>query len=150
TCNVCAADMGAAAIDLTAPALTTSNQIVDMATRVFVCAACGHLQSPELPDVGAFYDTQYKISLESEEHDQLYGTVDGKPIYRTDVQAKVVLDMFSLRQGAAVLDYGAAKGATLRKIVAQRPDVKPHIFDVSNDYRKHWSTWLTEDVCATY
>ena len=149
-CNICATPFGPPAIDLAPPALTTTNQSVDLPTRVFICGQCGHIQSPELPDLGNFYDTQYRISLESEEHDQIYATANGKPIYRTDVQAQVVLELCSLKPSAKVLDYGAAKGATLRKIKAKRGDIEPHIFDISDDYRKSWAAWLPGECCATY
>jgi SAM-dependent methyltransferase len=76
--------------------------------------------------------------------------MDNKPIYRTDAQAQVILDMFPLKPAAKILDYGAAKGATLRKIASKRSDISPYIFDVSEDYRNSWAAWLPTNSCATY
>lgn len=149
-CRVCRSALSAPVLDLNAPALTSTNQNIDAPTRVYVCASCSHVQSPAPLDLAAFYDTDYRISLESEEHDQLYEMRDNAPIYRTDRQAEVVLGKTRLNHGARVLDYGAAKAQTLRKILARRPDLAPHVFDVSDDYRRFWSAWLTEDSVASY
>jgi SAM-dependent methyltransferase len=150
SCRVCGSALGDPALDLAAPALTTANATIDAPTRVYVCDVCAHVQSPEPPDLAAYYDTNYKISLDSEEHDQLYEMRDGAPVYRTDRQAEVVLQTADLRQGARVLDYGAAKAQTLQKILARRPDLSPHVFDVSDDYRPFWATWLTAESTASY
>jgi SAM-dependent methyltransferase len=142
--------LGDPALDLAAPALTTANLRLDAPTQVYVCETCGHLQSPEPADLAAYYDTHYKISLDSEEHDQLYEMRDGVPVYRTDRQAEVVLEKARPGHGARVLDYGAAKAQTLQKVLARRPDIAPHVFDVSDDYRPSWSAWLSEDSAASY
>jgi SAM-dependent methyltransferase len=149
-CRVCGATLGDPALDLAAPALTTTNENLDAPTRIYICDVCAHVQSPEPPDLAAYYDTNYKISLDSEEHDQLYEMRDGAPVYRTDRQAEVVLEKAVLAQGARVLDYGAAKAQTLQKILARRPDLSPHVFDVSDDYRPFWATWLSADSTASY
>jgi SAM-dependent methyltransferase len=149
-CRVCGADCGCPALDLSAPALTTTNANLDAPTRAFVCSSCGHVQSPDLPDLAGYYDTQYRASLESEEHDQLYEMRGETPIFRTDRQAEVVLDKAKLAEGARVLDYGAAKAQTLQKVWARRPDIVPHVFDVSEDYRPFWSRWLTPEAAACY
>ena len=149
-CQVCGSALGDPALDLAAPALTTTNENLDAPTQVYVCDVCAHVQSPEPPDLAAYYDTNYRISLDSEEHDQLYEMRDGAPIYRTDRQAEVVLEKAVLAQGARVLDYGAAKAQTLQKILARRPDLSPHVFDVSDDYRPFWSNWLSADSTASY
>jgi SAM-dependent methyltransferase len=149
-CRVCGSPLGEPALDLAAPALTTANVTIDAPTRIYVCDVCAHVQSPEPPDLAAYYDTNYKISLESEDHDQLYEMRDGAPVYRTDRQAEVVLEMATLPQGARVLDYGAAKAQTLQKILARRADLSPHVFDVSDDYRPFWAAWLSADATASY
>ena len=122
---------------------------IDMPTRVYACAVCGHVQSEDLADVQKFYDTDYRISLESSEHDQLYAVVKGKPIFRTDRQAELVLETVKLPQGALVLDYGAAKAATL-KDCGSSSGFEAARFDVSNDYISHWRSWVPEGQYATY
>ena len=129
--------------------MTSLTTLIDIPTEVYVCENCAHVQSPNLPDVKAFYDTEYKISLQSDDHDQLYETKSGVPIFRTAHQAGLVLDL-ELPEGANILDFGAAKATTLRAVVEKRPDLVPHVFDVSNDYREHWSEWVAEENQATY
>lgn len=149
-CRLCRSVLGEPALDLAAPAMTSATETIDAPTRVYVCGVCAHVQSPEPADLAAYYDTTYRISLESEDHDQLYEMRDGAPVYRTDRQAEVVLAKTALAQGARVLDYGAAKAQTLRKILARRPDLSPHVFDVSDDYRQSWSAWLSPGSTASY
>ena len=149
-CRVCGAALGDPALDLAAPALTTTNENMDVPTRVYVCPECAHVQSPDLPDLAAYYDSHYKISLDSEEHDQLYEMRGDTPVYRTDRQAEVVLEKVQLPAGAKVLDYGAGKAQTLQKVLARRRDVAGHVFDVSNDYRPFWAKWLSADATASY
>jgi SAM-dependent methyltransferase len=133
-----------------APAITSLSTRLDAETVCHVCSSCGHAQSPDLPDLKRFYDNEYKISLASDDHDQLYEFQNGQPVYRTAKQAELVLEFAKLPQGARVLDYGAAKAATLRSVMAQRPDLAPYVFDVSEDYRAHWSDWVPADAQATY
>lgn len=123
---------------------------MDVATEVFICPSCTHHQSPDLPELAAFYDSNYKISLNSDEHDQLYEMRGSTPIYRTDRQAEIVLETIDVKKGAAVLDYGAAKANTLRKLTQRRTDILPHVFDVSTDYRDHWLRWMPSESTATY
>ena len=151
TCRVCGGSLDPTpALDLAPPALTTTNDNMDVPTRFYVCGACAHVQSPALPDLAAYYDVHYKISLDSEEHDQLYEMRASVPIYRTDRQAEVVLEKVALPAGAKVLDYGAAKAQTLQKILARRPDLAGHVFDVSEDYRPFWRRWLSDEATASY
>lgn len=150
-CRVCGNGLGPAVYEAPAPALTSIFTAIDIPTAVHLCGTCGHAQGPDLPDIQAFYDTQYRISLESDDHDQIFATgADGTPIYRTDHQTAISLDLLGLQQDALVLDFGAAKAGTLRKITARRPDVVPHVFDVSSDYRDAWQGWVLPENQATY
>jgi SAM-dependent methyltransferase len=149
-CRLCRSVLGDPALDLPAPAMTSANETIDASTQIYVCDVCGHVQSPEPGDLAAYYDTTYRISLDSEDHDQLYEMRDGAPVFRTDRQAEVVLQKTVLAEGARVLDYGAAKAQTLRKILARRPDLSPHVFDVSDDYRPFWAAWLKPESTASY
>lgn len=149
-CRVCGIDIDQPSLDLPAPALTSTYEQLPARTRVYVCGSCGHLQSPEIPDAAAFYDTRLKCALDSEEFDHIAEIRDGVPRYRTDIQADVALKLVDVPKGARVLDFGAAKAATLRKIWARRPDISPHVFDVSEDYRSSWNAWLPSEAIATY
>lgn len=150
SCRVCGSHLGEPIYHADAPGITSMMTSLDIPTRVYACASCGHVQSEGLPDVQKFYDTEYRISLDSNEHDQLYAMVDGKPVFRTDRQAELVLQLVDLPSNARILDYGAAKAVTLKKIMERRPDLRGHVFDVSRDYASHWESWLPADRCATY
>lgn len=132
-----------------APAITSLSTILDVDTRVYICESCGHMQSADLPDVQKFYDTEYQISLTSEDSDQLYDVLDGKPVYRTQHQAELVLSLVNLPEGGAVLDYGAAKARSHYRLWEKRPDISPYVFDVSEDYRFYWN-WVSQGNQATY
>jgi SAM-dependent methyltransferase len=150
SCRVCGSVLSQPIYDSVAPGITSLTTLLHVPTRVYACLSCGHSQSEDLPDVTRFYDTDYRISLDSDEHDQLYAMVNGRPLFRTDRQAELVLESIDVSAGARVLDYGAAKAATLRKILDRRPDVSGYVFDVSKDYVSHWQSWLPADRYATY
>jgi SAM-dependent methyltransferase len=150
-CRVCGGKIAAPAYEAPAPALTSIMTLLDVPTRVYVCDRCGHAQCDEIPDIETFYDTGYRISLNSEGHDQIFAVKpDGTVIYRTDHQAEIARNLLDLPQAATLLDYGAAKADTLHKIVAARPDVEPYVFDVSTDYALAWNGWIAPDAQATY
>lgn len=150
-CRVCREAIGGPEYDAPAPALTSISTLIDVPTRVFVCDNCGHAQCDDIPEIQTFYDTVYRISLGSDDHDQIFAVrPDGAIIYRTDHQAEITLRLLDLPHGARVLDYGAAKADTLRKVHAARPDIKPHAFDVSSDYTDAWQGWVPPEAQATY
>lgn len=148
-CRVCQAPLGPPDYVQPAPAMTSLSTRIGVPTEVSVCRACGHVQSPDLPDVQAFYDHDYRISLQSDDHDQLYEMGPCGPVFRTAHQAALLLAL-ELPQSAQLLDFGAAKATTTRRLMASRPDLRPHVFDVSEDYRTHWAGWVSPDAQATY
>ena len=148
-CRICGVGLAGPAYHADAPAMSSMSTLIAVATDVFVCLACGHAQSPDLPDVQAFYDTEYRISLQSDDHDQLYEVRGGVAVFRTAHQAHLMAEL-AVPAGACVLDFGAAKAATLRAFHAARPDIQPYVFDVSNDYRSFWSGWVPAAQQASY
>jgi 2-polyprenyl-3-methyl-5-hydroxy-6-metoxy-1,4-benzoquinol methylase len=149
TCRVCRGLLTAPAFDEAGPSLTSIRTVLDLRTQVWLCAACGHAQSPDLPDISEFYDTQYRISLDIDGHDQLYENAVGEQVFRTAYQAEL-LQSLSLEKGARVLDFGAGKATTLKRLATARPDIAPHVFDVSTDYVEHWADWIPSNQQATY
>jgi SAM-dependent methyltransferase len=150
-CRVCGSHIAKASYEASAPALTSMMAFIDIPTLAYVCDGCGHAQCADLPDIETFYDTTYRISLESDDHDQIFAVAaDGSPIYRTDHQAAIGLRLLDLPQGASILDYGAGKATTMRKMCAARPDLHPHVFDVSRDYMPAWDGWVAVEDQATY
>lgn len=150
-CRVCSTPIDEASYEASAPALTSMMSFIDIPTLTYVCDECGHAQCADLPDIDSFYDTTYRISLESDDHDQIFAVaVDGSPIYRTDHQAAIGLRLLDLPQGASILDYGAGKATTLRKMCTARSDLHPHVFDVSRDYMPAWDGWVARENQSTY
>lgn len=130
--------------------ITSLCQVLPGQTLVYFCDRCGHLATPPLPDLEKFYDQEYTILIDSEDEDQLYEVRDGRQVYRYDHQVDTLLRKLDLPAGAKVLEYGAAKGATLRRLAARRPDLQAHLFDVSDMYRPFWARFCPADRCATY
>lgn len=149
-CRVCSTSVPSFSLTLPAPGLSSLTTSLDAPTEVAICRACSHAQSPSPVELTEFYDNVYKISLQSDDFDQLHSFENGKPIFRTDRQLQVLLDLVDIRENAKVLDYGCAKAQSLRRLVAARPDIMPHAFDVSEDYREQWRGWLPDGQTATY
>lgn len=150
-CNVCGNTLQAPIYETAGKtSLTSLCEIYPQPTEVYCCRHCSHVQSREIEGIEAFYDVSYKILIDSEEEDQLYKIVDGRPVYRVDHQVTTLLHKLAIPHEARVLDYGCAKGATLRELVLRRPDIVPHLFDVSDMYTGFWKIFLPAEHYATY
>lgn len=152
SCNVCGGPLGPCLYESEGGrSLTSLCQVRPGTTRVHACPSCGHLQTEEMPDAAAFYESDYGILVDSEEEDQIYElAADGSPVYRTAHQVKVVLDKVALPAGALLLDCGCAKSSTIKALVAQRPDVVPHLFDVSARYIPFWEKFVKPEHWAVH
>lgn len=150
-CNVCEETLGEPIYRSgTSNSLTSLCQILDGETVVYCCKSCGHTQTAEIENSVEFYNTDYKILVENEDEDQLYKIENGRKIYRLEHQADTVLEKVDLPAGACVLDYGAAKGASLKTLSEHRPDIHPHFFDVSQMYVPFWEKLVDETQWACY
>jgi SAM-dependent methyltransferase len=144
-CNVCGGPPGSPVYRSADNAsITTMNKVIPGRTEVYFCGACGHLQTTELPDLDRYYASEYEINLATDDDDQLYKVVDGRPVYRAEHQAGVLMEKVALPENARVLDYGCAKAATLRKIVAARPGIVPMAFDVTDKYVPFWKKFVAD------
>ncbi|MFC5448771.1 class I SAM-dependent methyltransferase [Paenibacillus aestuarii] len=151
TCNIC----GNYIDD---PVYTSSNsisitslcEVVKIDTKVYFCNVCGHLGNEAISNLDDYYDHNYKLLVNSEEEDQLYDVVNNQKVYRTEHQVMTLLRKLNISEGAKVLDYGCAKGATLRELVKIRPDITPYLFDVSKDYIPYWSKFVNSNNWAVY
>lgn len=140
-CRVCGATLAAPKYRSGgASSLTSMSTIVPHGTEVFVCEACGHIQTPPLGDLDAYYRSTYQLLADSEDEDQIYEVVDGVTVFRADHQADTLLAGAAIGEGARLLDFGSAKGATSRKLLARRPDLDLHLYDVTDRYRPHWAS----------
>ena len=149
-CRVCASPLTAPALSLPAPGLSSLTTTIDAPTITYVCNLCSHAQSPTPTELEAFYDNEYRISLQSDDFDQLHSVENGEPVFRTARQLEVLLGLVTIRDGMKVLDYGAAKAQSLKALLDSRPNIVPYVFDVSEDYRKYWNDILPKDQTATY
>jgi SAM-dependent methyltransferase len=91
-----------------------------------------------IPDLVTYYAHNYPIGLGSEDDDQLYEMRDGNPVFRTDHQAQMLVDLVDWRPGARVLDHGCAKSSTFRKALPKLPGIELCLYDVSDRYRRYW------------
>ena len=51
----------------------------------------------------------------------------------------MALAKLDLSGSPRILDYGCAKGATLRRMVEASPNVEPYLFDVTDKYQAYWA-----------
>jgi SAM-dependent methyltransferase len=141
-CNVCGAQFAAPIFEsIDDSSITTMNKVIAGRTRVFFCDGCGHLQTTELSNLREYYAFEYAINTASEDDDQLYRVVDGKPVFRADHQAAVLAEKVAFFPGCRVLDYGCAKAPTLRKLMARHLDIEPYLFDVTDRYVPFWQRY---------
>lgn len=132
------------------PSVTSNSTLYDGVTEVAFCPNCAHLQTHEIEDIDHYYDTEYNILADTEEEDQIYSIGPDRTVYRNEHQIETLLGMLDLPRDARVLDYGCAKGAVLREAVKRRPDLRPFLFDVSENYMRFWPSVAPPENCATY
>jgi SAM-dependent methyltransferase len=149
-CQVCLTPEMAVVLNLPSPSITSGGELLASPVTVAFCSSCGHVQSPALANEDLFYANDYRISLQSDEHDQVYEVRAGVPVFRTDRQAEVFCEQVSLRPGSRVLDYGAGKATTLRKVSERRPDIEPFVYDVSTSYQQYWEGWVPKGNTAPF
>lgn len=130
--------------------ITSLSKTINAKTTVHFCSSCGHLYTQPVVDVDQYYDQSYNINTASEDEDQLYAMVDGKPIYRSEHQTQQLINKLDLPQGARILDYGCGPAHTTRALAKQRDDLAIHLFDVSENYKPSWLQWLDASRCACY
>jgi len=150
-CLVCSTPSGAPAYRRDgAISVSSTARAIELPTIVYVCATCGHVQTPALANISGYYDTAYNVHLESDDSDDLYDVREGVPVYRAQHQAEVALEKLALTRGASVLDYGCGKGMSLRALLTARPDLDGAVFDVSDAYRAAWDRFVPRGNQATY
>jgi 2-polyprenyl-3-methyl-5-hydroxy-6-metoxy-1,4-benzoquinol methylase len=150
-CAVCGSSDVTSVFESARPrSLTSLCTIEHRATEVFACRVCGHCQTAPVIDTAHYYATAYDILVDSDDEDQLCQPINGPPVFRFDLQAATLINKITLDHGAVVLDYGAAKGTTLRKVRERRPDLDLHLFDVSDRYVPFWERFARHDRWATF
>ena len=148
-CNVCGSKLNEPIYaSAKTQSITSLCQVWPVATTVFFCSCCGHVQTSEEADLANYYANDYKILINSEEEDQIYEVRNGKNIYRTDHQVETFFSLITPPANAQILDFGCAKSGTLRRIIERRPDIVPHLFDVSDMYLPFWERFVKPENWA--
>ena len=148
-CRVCNEKLGKEELNLAAPSVTSMSENLNLSTKIYLCRNCAHCQSPDLPNVSDYYDNNYKISLKTDDFDQLYETKGDTSIFRTEHQATLISEL-KFKKNSRVLDFGGGKATTLKNLLKKRNDINPFVFEVSRDYKKSWDKWIPENNQATY
>ena len=130
--------------------ITSLCEIHTVPTTVWHCRACTHMRGRVLDDNKTYYESDYRISLNDDEEDQIYEKSGGRIIYRTQHQARVLLDKLDLGGKPRILDYGCAKSTTMKQVLQSWPDVDLHLFDVSDMYVPYWDRLVAKDHQATF
>lgn len=150
-CNVCYTELGAPLYEAPSDqALTSLCELRPGRVRVWLCPTCGHLRGEALPDTRDYYESDYRILLDHDDEDQIYEVQGERIVYRTDHQVATLLAKLDLPEGTRLLDYGCAKASTPRRLLASRPDLQVHLFDVSAMYTRHWQQFLPEGRWAMH
>jgi SAM-dependent methyltransferase len=148
-CNVCDTVLGPPVYRSPGGvSITSLAEVRPGRTEVRYCAVCGHLLTPPLDDLETYYESEYRLLLESAEADQLYTSEAGKDVFRVDHQVSTLLAQLALDRDARVLDFGCGKGATARCLAERRPDLDVHLFDVSDMYVPFWESFAAADRCT--
>ena len=148
-CRVCNEKLGKEELNLAAPSVTSMSENLNLRTKIYLCRNCAHCQSPDLPNVSEYYDNNYKISLKTDDFDQLYETKGDTSIFRTEHQATLISEL-KFKKNSRVLDFGCGKATTLKNLLKKRNDINPFVFEVSRDYKESWDKWIPENNQATY
>ena len=128
-----------------ASSLDSLGRVLPFETRVHRCPTCTHVSTEPIPDLEGYYAENYRISLGSEDDDQLYEMVGTTRVFRTEHQARLLVELVDWKPGTRVLDFGCAKASTLRRALPDLPEVELSLFDVSNDYREHWNQFVSSE-----
>lgn len=141
-CRICSAPFKTPLHHLAPPVLTSICEVHDRGGDVWFCEQCSHLQTTDLADAPAYYQSHYQFHTHSSDEDRILIAPDGTRVFETEFRAATILDKIDFPQGARVLDFGCGKAATLRHIVKQRPDLEPHLFDVTEAYLNFWGEYV--------
>jgi cyclopropane fatty-acyl-phospholipid synthase-like methyltransferase len=130
--------------------ITSLSQIYKGSTLIYLNEDIGHLQTKEMKNIEDYYDKQYQFFNQSEEDDILYADLNGKKVFRQEHQVNTLLSKINFESGMKILDYGCAKGTVMKRLSAQKPNVVPYLFDVSQLYVHLWEKFLPSEQYASY
>ena len=149
-CRICGARTEALYQSVSEVALLSSARPVRGSTVVHLCPACAHAQTKPLMDLSNYYSSDYQFRTRSDDEDDLYDRVDDRIIYRSEHQANVAERKIDFARPMRVIDYGCGKALSLRLLAARHPKIRPHVFDVSDSYRKYWNEFVPSEQQASF
>jgi hypothetical protein len=150
-CNVCGSGLGEPVYkSRSGQVLTSLCELRQGTKQVWLCSECTHLRGNPLEGSEQYYANEYRILLAEDDEDQIYESQHDRIVYRTQHQVETLLRKLALPQGAALLDYGCAKASTPRQLLALRPDLNVHLFDVSEMYGEHWNRFVPRERQAVH
>ena len=130
--------------------ITSLGTLFDQKTVVWWCNKCTHLQNSPIRDIKKFYKNNYNILVESEDEDQLYYDSSGNKKYRNDHQVDCIIEKFNFPRNTKILDFGSGKGHTLKKLSEKNSNIIPHMFDISDVYKKYWEDFCNKENYCTF
>lgn len=150
-CNVCNTSLDQPIyVATTNRALTSLCEIRDGTVQIWSCPQCSHLLGEAVIETQSYYESDYRISLDHDDEDQIYDIQGSHIVYRTDHQVAILLNKLEIPPHAKFLDYGCAKASTPRRLLTLRQDIQFYLFDVSEMYSSYWYQFLESERCATH
>ncbi|MCZ6909428.1 MAG: methyltransferase domain-containing protein [Rickettsia endosymbiont of Ixodes persulcatus] len=126
-------------------ALTSINTIITHNITVFYCKNCNHVFKNPISELDNFYTLNYKINLESADHDQFIMDINNNLVLRNCYQSEILETILNLSEHSSIniFDYGAGKGATLRYLFNKYKKLNIFLYDYDDAYQAYWQ-WLPE------
>jgi 2-polyprenyl-3-methyl-5-hydroxy-6-metoxy-1,4-benzoquinol methylase len=130
--------------------ITSLSKYIQGDTKIFLDKDIVHLYTEPIYNADAFYDTEYNISIDTIDEDQLYSINGEKKIYRIQHQIDQFLLKNELFNGLKILDYGCAKGGVMQNLANRNLDIEIFLYDISNQYSKYWESITKVENQFTY
>lgn len=148
-CNVCKNEQTELIYKSSQGSISSICELNNGNIKVYLCNNCLHVMTEFKMNHDKYYDTEYNILTQSEDEDQLYKVINNKTIFRTQHQASLLMNDFNINKETQILDFGCAKGSMM-KYLSSKTEVKPYLFDISNQYIDFWKKFTSKNNYAVY
>jgi SAM-dependent methyltransferase len=129
--------------------ITSISNLINAKTEVYYDKEIAHLYTKETLNLEEYYDNEYKVDIESEDKDSLYGIINGEKVYRTQYQLDLFTKKVEIKNNMKILDYGSAKGLFLKKLI-EKISIEPYLFDITTKYKEFWLKTFNQENCSFY